>query len=398
MKRYLQEHYVAILVLTLIVVLCFGIWWSTKPKAVEGGGGGRRGGGAAAASGPVLVKVTPVQIRAMPVVLEAVGTVEPERTVEIRPEVSGVLRDVLFQEGQTVQVGQLLFRIDPATFEASVEQAKATLDKDKAQAQQAQAQAERLAPLAEKEYVTRQEYDQARATAAALTATVAADQAQLNQAQIQLERSRIRAPISGRTGNLTVKAGNVVSTANTALPLVTINQIKPVLVRFTIPQQNFPEVRQYNASGSMKVEVRRENKAGPLLGQGSLVFIDNNVNTQTGTVLLKARVPNNTEALWPGQFVSVRLLLTVEPKAVVVPEVAIQNGQQGTFVYVADDGKARIQPVTIARQVDGMIVIAKGLEGKETVITEFPRNLAPGTPLKVQAGDPDETVQRKSAL
>src|SRR5216684_816222 len=390
MKRYLQEHYVAVVVLVLIITLGFGIWWSTKPKAaLEGGDRPGR------ASGPALVKVEPVQIRAMPVVLETVGTIEAERSVEIRPEVTGVLRDVLFQEGQTVQTGQLLFRIDPATFEAGVEQAKATLERDKAQAEQAQVQATRLAPLAEKEYVTRQEYDQARATAAALTAAVAADQAQLNQARIQFERSRISAPISGRSGNLTVKAGNLVS-ANGTQSLVTINQIKPVLVRFTVPQQNLPDVRQYNPSGNIKVEIRRENKAGPLLGQGKLVFIDNNVNAQTGTVMLNARVPNNNESLWPGQFVAVRLLLTWEPKAVIVPEMAMQNGQQGAFVYVADEGKARIQPVTIARQVDNLIVIASGLEGGEMVITEFPRNLVPGMPLKIQAGDQNETDQRKS--
>jgi multidrug efflux system membrane fusion protein len=390
MKRYLQQHYIAVLIVALIITLGFAIWWSTKPKAALDGGG-RQG----RASGPALVKVEPVQIRAMPIVLEAVGTIEAERSVEIRPEVTGVLRDVLFQEGQTVPAGQLLFRIDPATFEAGVEQAKANLARDKAQAEQAQAQANRLAPLAEKEYVTRQEYDQARATAAALTAAVAADQAQLNQAQIQLDRSRIRAPISGRTGNLTVKAGNLVS-ANPTQSLVTINQIKPVLVRFTIPQQSLPDVRQYNPAGNITVEIRRENKAEGLLGQGKLIFIDNNVNMQTGTVMLKARIPNNNESLWPGQFVTVRLLLTVEPKAVVVPEVAIQNGQQGTFVYVADDGKARMQPVTIARQVDNLVVIAKGVAGGEMVITDFPRNLVPGMPLKIQAGDQNETDQRTS--
>jgi multidrug efflux system membrane fusion protein len=334
----------------------------------------------------VAVEVQTVQRRAVPLQLDAVGTVEAEHSVEVRAQVSGILARATFAEGQRVHAGALLFEIDPAPFKVAVDQVAAALARDRAQADNAQVQLDRMAPLIDKGYVTPGDYDQARATAAAAAATVAADEAALEKARIDLSYTQIRAPITGRTGNLAVKPGNLVN-ANAAL--VTINQTQPALVRFTVPQQQLDTVRRYQKDGQVTIEVRAEATDGPMLGKGQLVFIDNNVNPQTGTVLLKARVPNADEALWPGQFVNARMILAVEVDRVVIPESALQSGQQGPFVYVLDDGKARMQEITVDRQVGADIVVAAGLAGGEALIARFPRDLAPGaavTPATPVAG------------
>ncbi len=349
----------------LVITLAAGIWWATKPATQRGDRGGKA----------LVVDVQPVARRAMPLALEAVGTVEAERSVEVRAQVSGILKRVTFTEGARVRAGAALFEIDPAPFVAAVEQVKATLARDRAQADNAQAQLDRLTPLIERGYVTRGEYDQARAAAAGAAATVAAGEALLQKARIDLSYTRISAPIGGRTGNLALKPGNLVS-ANTLL--VTINQTEPALVRFTVPQQRLPLVRRYMQDDGIVVEARAEGPTGAVLDSGRLVFIDNAVNAQTGTVLLKARLPNAQEALLPGQFVGVRMILATEPDRVVVPEAAVQAGQQGAFVYLLDAGKARMQPIEVDRQVGNEVVVAKGLVGGESLIVRFPRDLAPG--------------------
>jgi multidrug efflux system membrane fusion protein len=350
----------------VVIALAAGIWWSTKPATHRGDRGGKA----------LVVDVQPVVRRAMPLALEAVGTVEAERSVEVRAQVSGILKHVAFSEGARVRAGAPLFEIDPAPFVAAVEQARATLARDRAQAENAQAQLDRLTPLMERDYVTRGEYDQARAAAAGAAANVAAAEAALQKARIDLGYTRISAPIGGRTGNLALKPGNLVS-ANTLL--VTINQTQPALVRFTVPQQQLARVREHAQGDGITVEARADGPAGAVLDSGQLVFVDNAVNAQTGTVLLKARLPNAQEALLPGQFVGVRMVLTTEADRVVVPEAAVQAGQDGAFVYLLDGGKARMQPIEVDRQVGNEVVVAKGLAGGESLIVRFPRDLAPGT-------------------
>lgn len=339
-------------------------------------GGGRHGHG----GGPAQVKAVTATVQSMPVVLEGIGTVEAEQSVQVRAQVAGTLDRVMFHEGDLVRAGQVLFQLDPRQFQASVGQAQAVLARDLANANEAHAQQARLSSLVRQEYVTRQEYSQAVATAQANTATVQADREALRQAQLQLSYATIRAPITGRAGSLQVKAGNLVA-ANSATPLVIINSIQPTLVTFTIPQQALPEVRNFQqAHGPLKVEISRQ--AGqPPVSEGKLVFIDNAVNVQTGTVTLKAESANTNEALWPGEFVAIRLVENVEPHAVTVPAVAVQMGQQGAFVYVIDHGRARSQPVTVGRQVGQLDVITAGLKGGEQVITEFPANMQEGSPV-----------------
>ncbi len=369
----------AVVVAVVVTALVAGIWWWTKPKSPNDARAGARR--------TTVVDVQPVLRKTMPVTLDAVGTVEAELAVEVRAQVSGILKRAAFVEGQRVKTGDLLFEIEAGPFVAALEQAKAALARDRAQAENAKGQLERLAPLIDQGYVTRGEYDQARAAAAAAAATVAADAAAVAKAEIDLGYTRIHAPITGRTGNLLLKAGNLVS-VNTSL--VTINQTQPVLVRFTIPQQQLDTVRRYQKQNDITIEVHAEAAQSALLGSGKLVFVDNAVNTQTGTVLLKARLPNKDEALLPGQFVGVRAILAQEPNRVVLPEAALQTGQQGRFVYLMDDGKARLQPVTVERQVGDEVVVAQGLEGGETLIVRFPRDLAPGTAVTAKSPAPDK--------
>ena len=367
----------ALVTAIVVVALGMGIWWWTKPKApTDARAGARRA---------MIVDVQPVERKTMPLTLEAVGTVEAERAVEVRAQVGGILKRAAFVEGQRVKAGDLLFEIEPAPVMAALEQAKAALARDRAQAENTKAQLDRLAPLIEQGYVTRGEYDQARAAAAAAAATVAADEAALAKAEIDLSYTRIQAPITGRTGNLLLKPGNLVSVNSS---LVTINQTQPVLVRFSIPQQQLDTVRRYQKKNDILVEARAEGTTGALLGAGKLVFVDNTVNAQTGTVLLKARVPNTEEALLPGQFIGVRAILTTEPDRVVLPEAALQTGQQGRFVYLLDNGKARLQTVTVDRQVGDEVVVADGLKGGETLIVRFPRDLAPGAAVTTKEAKP----------
>jgi multidrug efflux system membrane fusion protein len=322
-------------------------------------------------------------MKPMPVLIEAVGTVEAEHSVQVRAQVSGVLQHVQFKEGDRVKAGQLLFQIDPATYQAQYNQALAALERDKAQLENARAQQQRLEPLLKREFITRQEYDVAVTSVKSLEATVAADRAAAEQARIQLSYARITAPISGRTGTLAIKSGNLVTAQSTGTPLVTINTMDPILVGFSIPERQLDELRRYQNDRNMRIEILPDRNAPPV-AEGKLVFVDNTVTPQTGTVLLKTRVPNPNEVVWPGQFVNVRVVLTVEPDAVVVPEAAVQPGQDGSFVYMIDEtNKVKVQPVKVSRQIRGEVVIASGIKAGDRVITEIPQALSPGATVQL---------------
>lgn len=358
-----------LLLASLLLVAATGVYMrpGNERSAAEAG---KIGAGQPA----IAVQTVEVRLQPMPVIIEAVGTVEAGHSVAVRTQVDGVLEAVLFREGEPVRKGQLLFRIDDRGLRAALDQAQASLARDQAQLREAQAQRERLKPLAERGFITSQEYAQAQASAEALSATVQADRAQLEAARVRLDYSAIHAPISGRTGSLAVRAGNLVSAATA---LVVISSTQPVQVAFNVPQRHLSEIRHRIRSAEMPVAVRREqDHAG--VAHGKLVFIDNTVSPETGTVLLKAEVPNLNEALWPGEFVFVRLTLKVEPEAVVVPVAAVQPGQDGAFVYVVEEARARLRPIKVAREVEGLAVVGEGLSGGEQVITELPGDLAPG--------------------
>ncbi len=368
-----------VVALTTIVLLGIYIWLSTKPNTTNTH---KKGG----FNKTFIVKVAQPVIKNVPITLDEVGTVEPEETVSIISQANGMLKKIYVQQGQTVKAGELLFEIDPAIYLTGVAQAKANLQRDQAQLALLNANAERYAALAELEYVTRQQYEEAKAAALAQEAAVAADQAQLNQANIQLSYASIHAPISGKAGAITVHQGDLISTSS-ANPLLVINRLDPVLINFNLSQNQLPNLLHYQQAGTLKVEIIEEN-ATEALAQGELSFINNNVDTETGTVQVKAKVPNPHLELWPGQLVTVRLILAMEPHAIIIPENAVQLGQQGSFVYLLKEGKAVIQPVTVSRQINQEAVIAGGLKGNETVITEIPPGLNDGSVVQV-SGDLD---------
>ncbi len=357
-------------------------------KAGKGGKEGKENKGKGkgkGAGGPVIVRMASASRQAMPVVIDAVGSVEPEQSVAIRPQIIGTLTHVLFKEGDYVRQGQELFRIDSRPMQVSVAQTEAAVTRDEAQLAQARAQEARLRPLADKEYITRQEYDVAATQMKSLEATVAANRAAVDAVRVQLSYASIAAPISGRTGTLSVKAGTLLALGNAVPPLVVVNSTKPILVTLSVPQRSLDELRSASAQKKeLKVEIAPSG-GGPLIASGNLVFIDNVVNQTTGTIQVKARMRNDKEELWPGQFVSARIVLRVEDDAVVVPETAIQPGQEGPFVYVVREGRARLQYVTVDRQIGRDVVVSKGLQGDEQLIIEVPPTLTNGAAVTLSA-------------
>jgi multidrug efflux system membrane fusion protein len=322
------------------------------------------------------VEVTKVMIQPMPVLLQAPGSVEPVETVGIMPQVTGTILRIAFAEGERVEENQLLFELDPAPFLENLKQAIANLAKDDVTLMQNIRDAKRYQNLAQLEFVTRQQAEQAQMTADAQRAVVDADIALVRQAEIQLSYTQIHSPLKGKTGAISVKPGDLV-VANAATPLVVINQLDAVLIDFNLIQADLKRLLAYHQKGTLQVEVGYEGEEN-FLKKGDLVFIDNMINSQTGTLLLKAKVNNVDNALWPGMMVAVNLILTTEPRAIVVPATAIQIDQQGNFVYCVEENKVKVHRVDVSRQVQDLAVIAKGLSGLETVITTIPPDLAEG--------------------
>jgi multidrug efflux system membrane fusion protein len=300
-------------------------------------------------SPPVPVQVAAVSRVSAPLTIEANGVVEPLHTVAVAAQVGGNLESVGFNEGDDVRVGQVLFKIDSRPFEAALRQAEATLARDTAQAQNAAREAERYKALVEKDYVTRSQADQAAAAAAAAQATVQSDRAAVDNARVNLGYTTIRSPIDGRTGRLLVKAGNLVRPNSD--PLVVINQLRPILVRFPVVQKDFPAIQRRNIRGSVPVRVVTAD-SGRVAEAGTLAFLDNAVDSLTGTVTAKARFQNQSNALWPGEYVRVSVELQVEPNVVAVPTRAVLAGQQGNYVFViGNDKRATVRPVSVGRSV-----------------------------------------------
>ena len=332
----------------------------------------------------VPVSVTTVKSSTVPYVVTTNGVVEPMQTVAVQAQVTGILNRVTFSEGKDVQAGQVLFQIDARPYMATLQQARGQLARDEAQAANARREAARYAALVKQGYVTGSQADQAAATAASATALVDADRANVDRALVDVANCTIRAPISGRTGSLLVRQGNLVK-ANTLPPLVVINQIRPILVRFSVPQSQLPDIQRYFRGGNaLQVTATPSEGTGVPLG-GTLEFMDNNVDSTTGTVLLKAKFANSDGTLWPGQFVRVALELYVDANALTIPAPAVLTGQQGTFVYIVDAaGNAKQQPVVVTRTVDSLAVIGSGLQFGQRVIIDGQSRLVPGSKVTVK--------------
>jgi multidrug efflux system membrane fusion protein len=377
------------------------------------GAGNSRAQQPARRSDAVPVVVASVTQRNVPLDVQVIGNVEAYSTVTVRSQVTGPLMRVHFLEGDFVRKGDLLFTIDPSPIQAQVAgaeadlarnqamlgQAEATLKRDVAQAKYAQAQAARYTQLYQQGIMSKDQTEQIQAGSDALAEGLRADEASIRSAQaavvaaravlanlkIQLGYTTIRSPLDGRTGNLAVKAGNLVS-ANT-MDLIPINQVQPIYVTFPVPEAQLPAIKQYMAHGKLAVMAAPQNAPPGEEGTGVLTFVDNSVDPATGTIKLKGTFSNSDRKLWPGEFVRVTLRLTIQPNAVVAPSQAVQAGQEGSFVYVVKpDQTVESRPVLTGSRVDRDMVIQSGLKPGETVVTEGQLRLAPGMKVRVREG------------
>ncbi len=339
-------------------------------------------------NGPVPVLIAQAVQKTVPIQLHAIGTVEAYSTVSVRSQIDGKIAEVHFHEGQDVRKGDPLVTIDPRPLEASLHQAQANLARDRAQLAQATNDDKRYGYLLEQHVGSREQYDQAHATAQALRATVMADQAAEQTAQLNLEYTEIRSPIDGRTGNLMLHPGNLVKANDSASAIVVINQLQPIYVDFNVPEKDLDEVRRDMSGHQLAVLVRpRSRELQAASESGTLSFIDNAVNANTGTFELKGIFANQTQRLWPGQFVDVTLTLSELPDTILVPSQAVQTGQDGSFVFVVErDMSAKTRPVVVGDSLEGQTVIKRGLKAGETVVTDGQLRLFPGAKVKIKSG------------
>jgi membrane fusion protein, multidrug efflux system len=344
--------------------------------------------------------------------VQVIGNVEAYSTISVKAQVTGQLNDVAFHEGDFVKKGELLFTIDQRPLEAALNQsqanvakdeaalgqAQANLARDRAQARYAEAQATRYQQLFDQKIISRDQAEQLRANADAVAQAVQADlatiesmkasigasRAQVENAKVQLGYTKIYSPITGRTGNLTVKQGNVVTANN--MEMMTINQVEPIYVTFAVPESQLTAIKTYMAQGKLPVRVKPQDDESSE-EVGTLTFVDNTVDMTTGTIKLKGTFPNSDHKLWPGEFVRVILKLTTQRDAITVPNEAVQTGQAGSFVYVVkEDRSVESRPVKVGARVENDMVIDSGLEAGETVVTEGQLRLAPGSKVVVRDG------------
>ena len=325
----------------------------------------------------------------MPFEVTAPGTVEPIRAVQVASQVSGIVTNVAFHEGDEVKAGQVLFKIDSRPYQNALSQAQAALSRDQVQLVKAQRQVDRYQTLAKSEYITDEQYQALKTTADGLVATLKSDSAAVDNAQLNLEYTVIRAPISGRTGSLLVKEGNLVRAPGSAT-MVMLNQTRPIQVRFAVPASYLTEIRS-RQNEDLKVRVALGDNTHPPL-MGDLAFVDNAVDTTTGTILLKGRFDNNDGALWPGQFVTATLILYVQ-KSVVVPAPAVMNGEQGPYIFVVSaDQRADTRPVDVGRTVEDVVIVNKGIQPGETVVTDGQLRLTPNARVDIKTPGNENTA------
>jgi multidrug efflux system membrane fusion protein len=400
----------------------------------------------------IPVSVSPVITKSVPVQVRANGSVQAIATVTVMSQVDGQVSRIHFTEGQDVKQGDLLFTLDQRPFEAALDQAEANLGRDTAQLQQAEAalaqsvaaekqveanlardtaqleyanaQARRYKELIDEGAISMDQYDLVRTSALSMEATIEADQAAVanakaairaaqattetsraaikadqavvENARVQLGYTVIRSPFDGRTGNLLVHIGSAVKARDTNSPLVVINQVHPIYVSFSVPEQSLAEIRKYRAAGSIRVDALIPGQEGSPV-RGELAFVNNTVDPSTGTIQLKAAFPNSDNRLWPGQFLNVLLTLTTEPNAVLVPSQAIQTGQQGPYVFVVkSDLTVEIRSIAPGLALDGETVVQRGLTPGEQIVTEGQIRLVPGARVEVKSSAPTPAPGGKS--
>ena len=335
----------------------------------------------------VPVSVAPVVAKTVPVRLYAIGNVEPFTTVAVKARVDGQIVSVHFNEGDEVRQGQLLFEIDPRPFAAALQQVQANLLRDRALVDRAADQEKRYKELLQKKFISPDAYGQVKTNLDSAAATVRADEAMVASAKLQLDYCSIRSPVTGYAGKIAIQRGNLVK-ANDTGPLVTINQVVPIYVSFSVPEQNLSDVRLHQANGDLRVQANIPHVAAPI--EGKLIFVDNSADLSTGTIKLKATFPNKDKTMWPGQFVNVALTLYEQQGAIVAPSVAVQNGPTGQYVFVLKaDQTVEMRPIKIARTEGDDTVVAGGLKVGDQVVTVGQLRLAPG--MRVDTSSPART-------
>ena len=324
------------------------------------------------------VRIAKVSQQTVPVRVDAIGTVQANSVVQIKSRVEGQIMSAGFKEGQIVRKGDLLFQIDPRPFQAQLKQAEANRARDMAQLEKAKSDLERYSALSNKGYSSQQRFEEARAAVDVYTAAIRAGEQAIEIARLNLEFATIEAPVTGRAGSILVYPGNLVE-ANKDPPLVTINETQPIHVGFAVPEQYLAEIKRRMAAGRLLVGVTiPEDKGPPISGQ--VTFVDNQVDVQTGTILLKATFPNADDRLTPGQFVNVSMTLSSLENAVVIPSRALQINQNGPFVFVVKEDKTvDMRPVEVGPQAGDITVILEGAAPGETVVTDGQLRLSPGS-------------------
>jgi multidrug efflux system membrane fusion protein len=378
MKRSKRRVFIiGLIVIAILAALIYYFTGSTETQRRSRFGG---------EGGPVPVLVAPAAKADVPVYLDAVGTTKALNTVTVSSQVDGKLLSVGFKEGDDVKKGDVLARIDPTLYQAQLDQAVAKKAQDEAQLTNARMDLDRYEKLATTNAINRQQADTQKALVAQYVALVQADQAAIENAQATLGYTTIVAPIEGRTGIRQVDEGNLVR-ASGATTIVVITQIKPMSVLFNLPQQDITQVNAAFAKGPLNVDaLRSDNDA--VVDSGTLRVVDNQVDSTTGTVKLKAEFPNKNLQLWPGQFVNIRLLIDTLKQVVTIPTGAVQRGPTGTFIYVVkDDNAVSMRPITVQKQDENQTVVSKGVEAGERVVTTGFARLTDNAKITISSGD-----------
>jgi multidrug efflux system membrane fusion protein len=372
-----------VLLIVLIVALGGGVFLYSHQRGTAAQAPGKQ------AERPVPVSVVAVEQKAAPVQIRTVGRVQTLASVAVRSRIDGVIAKVSVTDGQEVKAGDELFRIDDREAQAALKLAQANLGKDQASLANAKRQLDRLTPLAAKNFTTRQDYDAAQTLVATLQATIAADQASIDAARVTLSYTVISAPISGRIGTVVQKLGNSVRAADSTA-LITINQLQPILVAFSVPQESMGELQRALSGGKVPVSVTIPDSSVPAQ-QGEVSYVENAIDPTTNTLSVKAQFPNTDEFLWPSQFVNAVMTIRVDPNVTVVPTVSVQMNQEGAYVWVVrPDSTVEMRPITVTRQLGHEMVVEGTLKPGEKVVTEGQLRLESGSKVEVSADVPDD--------
>lgn len=376
--------------LLLVAAIVGGIFWLRMRNTAGGpGGGGGPGGRGGGAEPPAPVRTIHPHLADVPIHLEGLGTVTPLETSVVRARVSGQLERILFTEGQTVHAGDVLAEIDPRPFRVALAQAQAVLARDTASLTGARSVLTRDEQLHARDLLSTQDLEAQQASVAALEATVAQDRASVDSARLSLTYAHVTAPIDGRTGLRQVDAGNLVSSSD-ATGIVVITRVDPISVVFTLPQDELGAVQARMAQEPLVVEVLSRD-GDRVLATGHLTVIDNRIDSATGTIRMKAEVPNGDDALWPNQLALVRMLLETRHGVLVVPDAAVQQGPDGSFVYVVVDHHAEVRTVHIERIVGDLALVRDGVTLTDEIVSEGQSRLRPDAVVRLESDPPPPT-------